>query len=111
METGSKDEVQKNRIRFLNAINEGHRFFSFVHCPTKTSDVIVYGWINNLAEVTHRQIYEEAVQEYGFNEKYEPVGGGSIDITSCEYRPSLLYGPVDERIEKAAFHKARCEGA
>ena len=82
---------------------------SFIHCPTKSSDVVIYGWINNIKETTHQMLFALAVADFGFNDNHEPVGGGIIISSTCEYLPSIHYGDVEERILKAVFHKARCE--
>ena len=103
--TEEKDTGRK--LRFLNVVNEGSRWFSFVVCQTKTSDVIIYAWLNDLTGTTHTTIFNLAVEDFGFNEKYEPVGGGSVNVKTCELQASIHYGGIDdENIKTAVFRKA-----
>jgi len=108
--SGDPEINQHKKIRFLNVANEGNRWFSFVVCPTKSTDVIIYAWLNNLVGTTHTSIFELAVDDYGFNEKHEPIGGGVIDSKTCSLQDSIHYGRVDDpAIEMAVRHKAHCE--
>ena len=111
MEKLSNPEKEHNkRIRFLNVFNEGRRWFSFVVCETPTSIVVPYAWLNDISQTTHTQLFDMAVEDYGFNEKYEPTGGGVINTKTCELQDSLHYGGIDDAaIEKAVRHKAHCE--
>lgn len=107
----NQEGIEGKKIRFMNVANEGSHWFSFVVCPTSSSVVIPYAWVNNISEVTHTQIFEMAVEDFGFNEKYEPIGGGVINTQTCELLDSIHYGGIDdEAIEKAIRHKTRCEG-
>jgi len=101
---------QEKRIRFLNVVNEGKRWFSFVVCPTETTNVVLYAWLNDLTGTTHTTIFDLAVDDFGFNEKYEPIGGGSIDTKTCDLQNSIHYGGINDLvIEKAIRHKSHCE--
>jgi hypothetical protein len=111
METQPNQENgQGKRIRFLNVVNEGKRWLSFVVCQTKTADVVIYAWLDDLAGTTHTTIFDLAVEDFGFNEKYEPIGGGAIDTKTCKLQDSLHYGGIDDpKIENAIRNKASCE--
>jgi len=111
MENAPNREIDREKkIRFLNVINEGREWFSFVVCPTKTSNVIIYAWLDNLAGIPHCMIFDLAVDDYGFNEKNEPIGGGTINAKTCELQDSIHYGGVDDpNIEEAVRHRANCE--
>ncbi|MDQ5953086.1 MAG: hypothetical protein QG551_314 [Patescibacteria group bacterium] len=111
MEKITSSEVEQKRIRFLNVINEGDRWFSFVVCETPNSIVIPYAWIDSLSDTTHAKIFNLAVEEFGFNEKYEPLAGGVVNIATCELLGSIQYGGIEEneRIIKAVMHKTHCE--
>lgn len=101
---------QEKRIRFLNVANEGKQWFSFVVCPTKNANMILYAWVDNLEGMTHTVIFDLAVEDCGFNEKYEPIGGGIINSKTCELQDSIHYGGIDDpEIEKAIRHKCHCE--
>ncbi len=102
-------ESSSKKIKFLNVLSEGTAYMTFIHCPTPKADMILYGMVDNYAEVTHEQLFREAVEGWGFNEDYEPVGGGLINLKTCEILPSILFGRADESIEKAALYKAGCE--
>lgn len=108
----SNEKLPGKKIRFLNVANEGDRFFSFVVCETNTTIVIPYAWLNNLSGTTHATIFNLAVEEFGFNEKYEPICGGVLDKKVCDLQPSIQFGGVDDQeIEKAVRHKAHCESS
>lgn len=106
----SNEDEQRKRIRFLNVANEGKKWFSFVLCPTENADVIVYAWLNDLVGTTHTMIFDLAVEDHGFNEKYEPKGGGALNAKTCEIQDSIHFGGIDDpRIIQAVRHKANCE--
>lgn len=63
------EDGPEKRIRFLNVVNEGKRWLSFVVCPTRTVNVVIYAWLNDLTGTTHTAIFDLAVEDYGFNEK------------------------------------------
>lgn len=105
-----REDYQEKRIRFLNVANEGKRWLSFVVCPTKTANVVIYAWLNDLTGTTHTTIFDLAVEDYGFNEKYEPIGGGAINTNTCELQDSIHYGGIDDaKIKQAIRNKANCE--
>ena len=107
---GNPEVTEGKRIRFLNVANEGSKYFSFVACPTPSSVVIPYAWVDNLSEITHSEIFGMAVADFGFNEKFEPIGGGVINTKTCELLDSIHYGGVDNpSIERAVMHKSHCE--
>ena len=99
----SKD---RKSVSFVNIIAEGNKYFSFVAMEYPNKIRIAYALINNLAECTHRQIFEESIQEHGFSPDIEPFGGGSINIRNCYYLPSILYGCVNENLERIIRYKA-----
>lgn len=105
----NKENYRERRIRFLNVANDGKKWLSFVVCQTKTTDVIIYAWLNDLTGTTHTEIFDLAVED-GFSEKYEPIGGGAINTQTCELQDSIHYGGIDDpRIEKAVRNKTNCE--
>lgn len=107
---GNPEMDERKRIRFLNVANEGSKWFSFVICPTSSSIVIPYAWLDNISEVTHTQLFDLAVEEFGFNERFEPIAGGVFNAKTCELHDSIHYGGIDNpTIEKAVRHKAHCE--
>lgn len=106
----NREGNQEKKIRFLNVVNEGRRWLSFVVCPTRTANVVIYAWLNDLTGTTHAAIFDLAVEDFGFDEEHEPIGGGAINAKTCEWQDSIQYGRIDDpKIEKAIRNKANCE--
>jgi hypothetical protein len=106
------ENIQENRIRFINVINDGKKWFSFVVCPKESThtNFVLYAWLNDLTGTTHTTIFNLAVEDLGFNEKYEPIGGGVINSQTRELQDSIHYGGIDDpEIIKAIRHKSRSE--
>ncbi len=98
--------TEHKRLKYMNLFNEGKKYCSFVAIYYPEYVGILYIWVNTLTECPHTQIFELAVNQKNLNPNIEPVGGGSINSTTCEYLASLHYGEVDKWIEELVRKKA-----
>jgi hypothetical protein len=88
---------------------DGDKFASFIQITGLRAISVIYALIDSPTEITHVDIFEEAILESLISSINEPDGGGIIDLETFEYRgPSYHYGsPNDKVLEKFIIHLIR----